>query len=167
MPEVKPAAVAAEPPEAKKPGPEKSTGDKDRAKPKSRKPQGRPPSLEKRLQELFVMVAMVVGPLNERDGAIILSSSESLAKSWTALANENAAVKRVLERLVETSAWSQVVFSTGGVALAIAVNHGVELGPFGSMLADTGDGEPEGPPPPPPGASGVAMPSSPPPPPGI
>lgn len=80
--------------------------------------------LEAKLTEFIGTAGMVVSMFNQTDGFIILSNAEPLAQNWTALAEENAAVKRVLNSMVETGAWSAALMATAAVALPIMDNHG-------------------------------------------
>jgi len=81
--------------------------------------------LETKLTEFFGTTALFVGALvNQQDGEIILKNAESLAFNWAALAEENASVKRVLNSLMETNAWSGAILATAAVAIPIMDNHG-------------------------------------------
>lgn len=80
--------------------------------------------LEAKLTEFFGTTALFVGVFNPNDGEIILRNAESLAFNWAALAEENAAVKRVLNSLMETNAWSGALLATAAVAIPIMDNHG-------------------------------------------
>lgn len=66
---------------------------------------------------------------------IIASRTPELAKSLTIVANENAAVKRILSRMLEGSAWGGVALSVVGIAVPIAQHHGLVPGsdPFATQ----------------------------------
>lgn len=122
---------------------------RDKAKPR-KKPAGRPPNLETKLREMFEQIGGAITLINPDDGAVIVGGAESLASSWAALARENAAVMRFLEKLTTGGAIGGVLMSTGSVVLALLVNHDAlpQLGGFGFKPDD----EPEysaAPPPPP------------------
>lgn len=55
--------------------------------------------------------------------------SDMLASSWYELSKQNASVRRVLEQLVEGSAWGGVIMSTLAITLPIAKHHGIYRGP--------------------------------------
>lgn len=102
--------------------------DSDKTKPKtgkSQRPSGRPVALEPQLTEMFLMVGMVLASFNARDGEIVAANAPALGKAWANLAKEDKRVKAAIERLMTGSAWGQVIFVTGGMAFAIAQNHGV------------------------------------------
>lgn len=117
---------ASPPPKGTRKSAKQPTGGND-TKPKttSRKPAGRPIALEKELTELFGFVGLMVSNFNQRDGEIIVQNAEALGKSWANLAKEDKRVKAFLDSLTTGSAWGQVIFVTGGMAFAIAQNHGV------------------------------------------
>lgn len=106
-------------PDPDKPEPKKTT-----PKGNTRKPRGRPSSLENKLEELFTGIGVMVGVVNMDDGLVITEHASELAHAYNKLAQENKYVKSVLERLLETSAWSEAVFITAAVLLPIAKNHG-------------------------------------------
>lgn len=96
---------------------------------------GRPPKpkLDKKLEELIgsagsglMLAGMARG--NEQlvyDGTILLSKTEELAGALDKLAQENPAVRRVLEGLVQTSAWGSLLAVVAAVGVPILANHGV------------------------------------------
>lgn len=93
----------------------------------------RPPrsgSLEAKLGELFGSFSLIFAASGDQYCAeIVALRSPALAQSWAELARQNASVKRVLESLVEGSAWGGVIFSTLGIAIPIAKHHGLYRGP--------------------------------------
>lgn len=102
-----------------------SPKDGDKTKPKTQRPSGRPIALENQLTEMFTFVGMMVGGFNQTDGEIITANAPTLGKAWANLAKEDKRVKAAIERLMTGSAWGQVIFATGGMAFAIAKNHGI------------------------------------------
>lgn len=112
----KPAPVAPPPDKGKK---------ESKAKTKSDKPRGRPPELQKQLEDMFMMVGLMTsGAINEFDGEVIRDNAESLAESWNKVAQQNATVKRILNQMMETGAWSGALTATAAVAIPILQNHG-------------------------------------------
>jgi len=107
-------------------GTEESKEKAKQSKPKSntRKPRGRPASLEGKLEELFAGIGLMVGVVNMEDGLVITERAPDLAHAYNKLAQENKYIRDILQKLVETSAWSEVVFVTAAVLLPIAKNHG-------------------------------------------
>lgn len=97
----------------------------DKPKTNPRRPAGRQPALQKKLEELFQGIATIVLVVNVEDAIIIEAAAPKLAKAYYDLSLENKYVKQMLERLVETSAWTSAVMITGMVLLPIAANHGL------------------------------------------
>jgi hypothetical protein len=120
-------ADSAPKPAATKPPPAKS---KDKAPPaskppKSDRPRGRPPELQKQLEDLFLGIGlMTAGAVNEFDGEVIRDNAAALAENWAKVAQSNATVKKFLTSFMETGAWSGAIMSTAAVAIPIMQNHG-------------------------------------------
>lgn len=94
-------------------------------KEKSEKPRGRPPELQKQLEEILMTVGLMTsGAINEFDGEVIRDNAASMAEAWHKVAQQNATVKRILTSLMETGAWSGALMATGAVAIPILQNHG-------------------------------------------
>ena len=102
---------------------------------KAKRGPGRPSNsqrLESQLVQLFSTVA-VAGQLatlsNEtvsRDFAIVGAQAEPLAAALVKLAETNPAVRRVLDSLVQTSAYGELItVVVGGIVLPILANHGI------------------------------------------
>lgn len=114
----KPAPVAP-PPEKDKP--KKSTNKKE----KSDKPRGRPPELQKQLEDMFMGVALMTSAaIDPFDGEVIRDNAANLAESWHRVAQQNATIKRILNSMMETGAWSGAIAATAAVVVPIAQNHG-------------------------------------------
>lgn len=116
---------------------------------------GRTPALQKKLEEFFSAPALIYSFGGDEYGAhIIATRTPAMAKAWYDLAQENAAIKRMLTRLAEGSAWGGVVLSTSAVLIPLAVHHGM-LPPVPDPFATIYPPPPEGsrgpivPPPPP------------------
>ena len=111
-----------------KPGGANDTPPKEEKKEgKGRKPAGRPTDLEKKLLEFFQGISMALALVNANDAIIIEENAEALAHAYAKLAKENAAFKRILDRLLEGSAWSEAVMVTLMTAVPIAANHGLSM----------------------------------------
>lgn len=95
-------------------------------------PRARANAMESRLAELFSAPALAFSLAGDMHCAeIINNGGPEMARAWAKLAQENPAVRRVLNTLLEGSAWGGVVLSTLSVALPIAAHHGVKLpGPW-------------------------------------
>lgn len=86
---------------------------------------GRPPVLKKQLEEMFLGLSMGAAVIGDQfDGEIIAENAEELAEVWYKLALQNAAVKRTLEAMMQTGAWSGVLMTTAAIVVPIAQNHG-------------------------------------------
>jgi hypothetical protein len=91
---------------------------------------GRPPGaakapLQKRLQEAFGAIGIVVSVRNEYDGTCILTGAERLSIALDNLAKQNPAVRRTLEAVLAGGAYGEVLFAVSAILLPIAANHGV------------------------------------------
>jgi hypothetical protein len=86
--------------------------------------------LETKLGEFFGAFSLVFAAAGDDYCAwVVASRSPQLASAWADLAKQNPAVKRVLEGLVEGSAWGGVIISSLAIALPIAKHHGLWRGP--------------------------------------
>lgn len=106
----------------------------------------RTPALEAKLQQMFAMPALAFSAAGDQYCAEVWNArAPMVASAWFELSKQNPAVKRILEQLVEGSAWGGVVMSTLALALPIAKHHGVYRGPdpFAAFLPG-----PQAPPPP-------------------
>jgi hypothetical protein len=74
----------------------------------------------------MIMMAglMTAGAINEFDGEVIRDNAASLAEAWYKVSQTNATVKRILQSMTETGAWSGAVMSTAAIAIPIMQNHG-------------------------------------------
>lgn len=91
-------------------------------------------SLEGRLSDMFSAPALAFSLAGDQHCAnIIATGAPEMARAWAKLASENASVRRILNQLLEGSAWGAVVISTLSVAVPIAAHHGMKIpGPFGA-----------------------------------
>lgn len=117
----KPAKVVPPKPAQAKPKPKEQARSE---KPKSDKPRGRPPELQKQLEEMLMFVGlMTAGAVDPFDGEVIRDNAASMAEAWHKVAQQNATVKRILNSMMETGAWSGAVAATAAVAVPILQNH--------------------------------------------
>lgn len=80
-------------------------------------------SLVKPLEEMYVTIGMAVMAFDEPCGIAITNSATRCAEALDNLAYENDAVRRVIMRLIQTSAWGGVVMAHSPIIMAIAVHH--------------------------------------------
>jgi len=119
MPDAAPKAAAVKPPGAAKAKESKDT------KPDTGRPVGRPPNLQKQLEDQFMTMGMMLSMVDQFDGELVAENASELAEAWYKLAQQNKAVKRILEGIMETGAWSGVIMTTAAIAIPIADNHGL------------------------------------------
>lgn len=94
---------------------------------------GKRTALKPRLQETIGAVGLGVTALggmagNPRvafDGAVVLDRAEPLAEALDALAKENPRVRKTLEMVLASSAWSGVAVASAGIVIPILANHGI------------------------------------------
>lgn len=104
-------------------------------------------SLESRLNEFLGAASIPFAVAGDNYSAqIVAARSPALAKSLAELANENAAVKRVLNRIMEGSAWGGVAIASLSIILPICQHHGLIPGtdPFSAIMpgpAPSGEGQ--------------------------
>lgn len=98
---------------------------RDKKEPKEPKklPPRRRGSLVKPLEEMYVTIGMSVMAFDQPCGIAITNSATRCAEALDNLAYENDAVRRVILRLIETSAWGGVVMAHSPIIMAIAVHH--------------------------------------------
>lgn len=139
--------VQVEPPADKPPATDKPKRQRNRstAGTKPRGP-GRPSNaakLESQLTQLFSTIAVagqlatMTNPVVSRDFVIVGHQAEPLAQALVKCAETNPAVRRVLESLVQTSAYGELItVVVGGILLPVLANHGV----LPAFIAGTIDG---------------------------
>lgn len=97
----------------------------------------RTPALQAKLEQFFAIPAMAFAAGGDTYSAEILSTRGPLvAEAWYELSKQNSTVKRMLESLVEGSAWGGVIFSSLSVVIPIAKHKGLYRGPdpFAALL---------------------------------
>lgn len=96
--------------------------------------------LGKSLQNLYGQIGMMAFPFDQHCGGAVLENAESMAKAMEDLAKENQSVKRVLEKLAETSAVGTVFMAHAPVIMAITSHHGSQVaGLFTRKKSDKDD----------------------------
>jgi hypothetical protein len=111
------------------------------------------------LQQAFTLAGVGVSMFNLYDAMVIHQNAELLAKHWTKVAEQNAAVRKYLLAALQGGTWAGAVMTTLAVLVVIAANHteipdevadmvtavGVsvpdkELREMPSMMSQNGDG---------------------------
>lgn len=109
-----PKAVEVDPPPADKP----KGG-------KGKKPQGRPLSLQRELEDLFTQMGAMAMLADQFDGMVIINQAPDNAEALAKLANKNARVKKALEALTQVSALAGAGTVVGATLIPILMHHGV------------------------------------------
>lgn len=123
MPDTPPKPAQVKPPKAAQ---TKPRPDSPPPKEPSKETRGRPPVLQKQLEEMFLGIGMGVSVIGDTfDGEVVAENAHELAEAWFKLAQQNAAVKKALEAMMQTGAWSGVIMTSAAVAVPILQNHGV------------------------------------------
>lgn len=118
----------------------------ERPEPPQADKQPPPGKIAKNLSKLYGTIGMSLYPFDPQCATTILENSETMAKSLEDLAKENAAVKRVLEKLAETSAWGTVFAAHAPMVLALATHHGPSLANRAKQSKRSPSHAPESPP---------------------
>lgn len=101
--------------------------------------------LKSALEDFFGGISIaVMFTGDEYCASIIATQAEPLAEAWAELAKKNVRVRRMIEMLLQGSAWGQVITVTAATVIPIAAHHG--LYPKGAPMPFTFG---LGPPPPP------------------
>lgn len=102
---------------------------------------GRPTrKLQASLEELFSAPALVYAARGDAWAQNhIATSAPAVAKAWADLADESPAVKRILSRITEGTAWGAVIVATGAYAVPLVAHHGLLPPPLNAVFT----GEPE------------------------
>lgn len=75
------------------------------------------------LTTLYAGVGTMVFTFDQQVGQVILQNAENCAESLDQLARENPKVKRALEGIMETSAWSGVIMAHLPIAVMIGTKY--------------------------------------------
>jgi hypothetical protein len=129
------------PPRREAPGPgargQGPASSEQKSAPTRRGPQ---PKLQKSLEELFAAPALVYSLAGDEWAAQFVSGhAPALAEAWYKLAQENVAVRRILERITTGTAWGGVIVSTGMVVLPLAAHHGILPSPAAAFFQSEDD----------------------------
>ena len=89
---------------------------------------------EVRLREIFAEAAALLKGADSFSGILLEAKGEELAYGYAKLAKEDPRVKRVLERILEGSAWSAALAPTVTLAVCIAWHYGMIPGKVGVPL---------------------------------
>lgn len=93
-----------------------------------KKPTGvRSTPLEKKLEKFYGGIGMAVFGFDQHCGQVIISNAGSMAASLDQLAKQNPEVRKLLERLMETSAYGLVIAAHAPVVFAIALHHSPKM----------------------------------------
>lgn len=100
----------------------KSQGRKERkeAKPTPAMPRG---GLKGALENMYVGIGMSLLPFDPHCAKVIMDNAENCAKSMDELAKTNPAVRRVLMKMVATSALGTVIAAHAPIVMALAMHH--------------------------------------------
>lgn len=79
--------------------------------------------IAKGFTKIYGSVGMGVFAFDQDCGRAILENAEAMANSLDTLAKDNPAVRRVLSRMLTTSAWSEVIIAHAPLVMAIATHH--------------------------------------------
>lgn len=96
--------------------------------------------LEKAVQRQFELFGMLLSGYDAYDGQVITEKAPDLAEALLELARTHKPVRRFLEKMVATGAYSTVVALVGGeIMLPIAVHHQWLPEPVNDVIAETRD----------------------------
>lgn len=141
------------PPRRSAPGPG-SSGQGAGASTRRQTPSSR--KLQQSLEELFTAPALIYAATGDQWAAeFVKDRGPVLAEAWANLAQESPAVKRVLERITQGTAWGGVIAATGMTVIPLVAHHGL-LPPQIAAFIPHGNGPANGGPivPPPPAPAG-------------
>lgn len=116
------------PPDFSQKPPPTETPKRERERPRHERPTPAPrkPPLKKALEDAFGMISLAVMATGDTYCANhIAAQAEPLAEAWSELAKVNPRVKAILERMLETGAWSAVIITTAATVIPICYHHGM------------------------------------------
>lgn len=87
------------------------------------KKSGRPSKIKTEVQGLYTALAVGIYPFDNAIGSLIAESAEDCAVAWDELAKKNPAIKRTLEKLLETSAYGALIAAHMPIAVAVATKY--------------------------------------------
>jgi len=93
--------------------------------PKGAKP--RETKIKKEVQSLYTAAALAVFPFDQFIGSQIAENAENCAVAWDELARQNPQVKKMLESLIQTSAYGTIIAAHMPIIVAIATKYVPQL----------------------------------------
>lgn len=87
------------------------------------KKSGRPSKIKTEVQNLYTAAGLGIYPFDNVLGALIADNAENCAVAWDELAKKNPAIKRTLEKLLETSAYGTLIAAHMPIAVAVATKY--------------------------------------------
>lgn len=136
----KAAAIAADEPPTKpkrtrtrKPRATKPRAPKADTPPRSTSP--RPPALRKRLEDSITTLGALLLLVNPTDGQLVIAGAAKQAAALDAIAKDNPAVRRALERMLTASVYGQLAAAFAPTLLGIAANHRMLPAPINGLVA--------------------------------
>jgi len=100
-------------------------------------------ALYPKLVQFYGTVGIAVAGFGDREcGVAVAASAEGCAEAWDELAKQNASVKRVLEMVLQTGAWSAVIAAHFPIALAVTQHHRPDIAERFSFGTAANEGKP-------------------------
>lgn len=78
----------------------------------------------KSLSRMYGSLGMMIYPFDNTCGTTVLENADRMAESLEQLAAENESVRKVLEKVAESSAWGTVVAAHAPVLTSVFMHHG-------------------------------------------
>lgn len=73
--------------------------------------------------KIYGSAGMALFMVDQQCGKAVIENAETMAQSLETLAKDNPAVRRVLSKMLTTSAWSEVIIAHAPLVIAIASHH--------------------------------------------
>jgi len=86
-------------------------------------PKPRAGALVKPLTDMYAALGMMITPFDRPCGTTIIANAEPCAEALDKLARENAAARRVIVAMLETSVWGAVIAAHAPILMAVAAHH--------------------------------------------
>jgi hypothetical protein len=82
--------------------------------------------LESQLEDFFGMIALgIMTTGDEHCANVVATQAKPLSEAWAELAKKNTRVKRMIEMMLQGSAWGSVITVTAATVIPIAAHHGL------------------------------------------
>ena len=91
--------------------------------------------LERQLHDFIVYVSVFVGMANFADSEAIRDGAPAQARALVNVARGNDNVRRALERMIQTTAFGELVMAFAPTMIRIAANHGLLSPEIGAFMA--------------------------------